>query len=144
MKTIDELLQKVVEADASDLHLKVGSPPTIRVDGELIDLDEPSCTPEDTKDYAASLMSEKQIRRFSETNEIDFAYSAPSVGRYRVNVYRQRGTISIALRQVVTRVPDLLRAEPSPGGAEAGPRAAGHGACDRDHRLRARPPPWPP
>ncbi len=105
MKTIDELLQKVVEAGASDLHLKVGSPPTIRVDGELDELDEPSCTPEDTKDYAASLMSEKQIRRFSETNEIDFAYSAPSVGRYRINVYRQRGTISIALRQVVTRVP---------------------------------------
>ena len=107
MKTIDELLQKVVEAGASDLHLKVGSPPTIRVDGELENLDEPPCTPDDTKDYAASLMSEKQIRRFSETNEIDFAYSAPSVGRYRVNVYRQRGTISIALRQVVTRVPDF-------------------------------------
>ncbi len=105
MKTIDELLQKVVQASASDLHLKVGSPPTIRVDGELTELEEPPCTPEDTKDYAASLMSEKQIRRFSETNEIDFAYSAPSVGRYRINVYRQRGTISIALRQVVTRVP---------------------------------------
>jgi twitching motility protein PilT len=105
MKTVDELLQKVVEAGASDLHLKVGSPPMIRVDGDLSALDEPPCTPEDTKDYAASLMSEKQIRRFSETNEIDFAYSAPSVGRYRINVYRQRGTISIALRHVVTRVP---------------------------------------
>lgn len=107
MRTIDDLLQKVVEARASDLHLKVGSPPMIRVDGELSALDEPPCTPEDTKDYAASLMSEKQIRRFSETNEIDFAYSGPSVGRYRVNVYRQRGAISIAARQVVTRVPDF-------------------------------------
>jgi len=107
MKTIDELLRKVAEAGASDLHLKVGSPPMIRVDGELSELEEPVCSPEDTKDYAASLMSEKQIRRFSETNEIDFAYSAPSVGRYRINVYRQRGTISIALRQVVTRVPDF-------------------------------------
>ncbi len=107
MKTIDELLRQVKEAGASDLHLKVGSSPMIRVDGELTELDEPSCTPEDTKDYAASLMSEKQIRRFSETNEIDFAYSAPNVGRYRINVYRQRGTISIALRQVVTRVPNF-------------------------------------
>jgi twitching motility protein PilT len=105
MKTIDELLHKVKEVGASDLHLKVGSPPMIRLDGELDELDEPACTPEDTKDYAASLMSEKQIRRFSETNEIDFAYSGPDVGRYRINVYRQRGTISIALRQVVTRVP---------------------------------------
>ena len=107
MKTIDELLRKVTELGASDLHLKVGSPPMIRLDGELESLDEPPCTPDDTKDYAASLMSEKQIRRFSETNEIDFAYSAPQVGRYRVNVYRQRGTISIAMRQVVTRVPDF-------------------------------------
>jgi twitching motility protein PilT len=52
-------------------------------------------------------MSEKQIRRFSETNEIDFAYSASTIGRYRVNIYRQRGTISIAMRQVVSRVPDF-------------------------------------
>jgi twitching motility protein PilT len=108
MKNIDELLLQVKEAGASDLHLKVGSPPIIRVDGELSELDEPTCSPEDTKDYAASLMSEKQIRRFSETNEIDFAYSAPNSGRYRVNVYRQRGTISIAMRHVVTRVPNFL------------------------------------
>jgi twitching motility protein PilT len=107
MKTIDELLRKVTELGASDLHIKVGSPPMVRLDGELECLDAPSCTPDDTKDYAASLMSEKQIRRFSETNEIDFAYSAPQVGRYRVNVYRQRGTISVAMRQVVTRVPDF-------------------------------------
>jgi twitching motility protein PilT len=107
MKSIDELLAKVADSGASDLHLKVGSPPMIRIDGELKGFDEPSCSPEDTKDYAAALMSEKQIRRFSETNEIDFAYSAPDIGRYRINVYRQRGTISLALRQVVTRVPDF-------------------------------------
>ena len=107
MKNIDELLSQVKEAGASDLHLKVGSPPIIRVDGELSELEEPTCSPEDTKDYAASLMSEKQIRRFSETNEIDFAYSAPNSGRYRVNVYRQRGTISIAMRHVV--IADLAR-----------------------------------
>jgi len=107
MISIEQLLAQVVKAGASDLHLKVGSPPMIRVDGELQSLDEPPCSPDDTKDCAASLMSEKQIRRFSETNEIDFAFSAPAVGRYRVNVYRQRGTISIAMRQVVTRVPDF-------------------------------------
>ena len=107
MKTIDELLAKVAAANASDLHLKVGSTQVIRIDGELSVLDEPTCSPEDTKDYAASLMSEKQIRRFSETNEIDFAYSATSIGRFRINVYRQRGTISIALRQVVTKVPSF-------------------------------------
>ena len=63
-------------------------------------------------------MSEKQIRRFSETNEIDFAYSAPNSGRYRVNVYRQRGTISIAMRHVVTRVPNFSELNLPPGGAD--------------------------
>src|SRR5665647_93652 len=105
MRSIDELLQTVVEAGASDLHIKTGSPPVMRIDGELQSLTDPSCGPEETKDYAASLMSDKQIRRFSETNEIDFAYSAPKIGRFRVNVYRQRGSISIALRQVVSTIP---------------------------------------
>lgn len=108
MKNVDELLAKVLRTGASDLHLKVGSPPVIRIDGELLSVEgEADLTPEDTKDYAASLMTEKQIRKFSETNEIDFAYSAPDVGRYRINVYRQRGAISIAMRLVVTRVPNF-------------------------------------
>ena len=58
-------------------------------------------------------MSDKQIRRFSETNEIDFAYSAPNLGRFRVNVYRQRGSISIAMRQVTTQIPGVRRAAPA-------------------------------
>ena len=107
MKTLDELLLIMVEGKASDLHLKSGSPPIMRVDGELQQLDLADCSPEDTKDYAASIMSDKQIRRFSEANEIDFAYSAPKVGRFRVNVYRQRGSISIAMRQVATSIPSF-------------------------------------
>lgn len=107
MKSIDELLAHVVTVHASDLHLKSGSPPVIRVDGELTLVGDEVCTPEHTKDFAASLMSDKQIRRFSETNEIDFAYSAPAVGRFRVNIYRQRGSISIAIRQVVSTIPSF-------------------------------------
>ncbi len=76
MKTVDELLNEMVSRNASDLHIKAGSPPVVRVDGELHLLDEPVLTPEDTKDAAASIMTDKQIRRFSEHNEIDFAYSA--------------------------------------------------------------------
>lgn len=107
MRGIDELLKEMVERNASDLHLKAGSPPVLRIDGELNLLDEPPLTPEDTKDVAASIMTDKQIRRFSEHNEIDFAYSAPNLGRFRVNVYRQRGSISIAMRQVTTRIPSF-------------------------------------
>lgn len=107
MKTLDDLLALVVTQQASDLHLKVGSPPVLRVDGELVPLEEEPLTPEHTKDYAASLMTDKQIRHFSETNEIDFAYSAPAIGRFRVNVYRQRGSISIAIRRVLSTVPSF-------------------------------------
>jgi len=105
MKHMDELLRLMVEAGASDLHVKAGSPPMMRVDGELRPFEMPALDPEDTKDYAASLMSDKQIRRFSETNELDFAYSAPQIGRFRVNVYRQRGSISVAMRQVAAVIP---------------------------------------
>ncbi len=105
MKSVDELLAQMVAADASDLHIKADSPPVMRVDGGLSVLEGEPLTSEHTKDYAASLMSDRQIRRFSETNEIDFAYSAPAIGRFRVNVFRQRGSISIAVRQVVGKIP---------------------------------------
>ena len=98
VKPIDELLSEMMTHNASDLHIKAGSPPVLRVDGELALMDEPPLTPEDTKDVAASIMTDKQIRRFSEHNEIDFAYSAPTLGRFRVNVFRQRGSISVAMR----------------------------------------------
>jgi twitching motility protein PilT len=107
MKHIDELLTVMVEAGASDLHVKSGSPPVLRVDGELRPFDMEPLDSDDTKDYAASLMSDKQIRRFSETNELDFAYGAPKIGRFRVNVYRQRGSISVAIRQVATDIPSF-------------------------------------
>jgi len=106
MKSVDELLRKVSETGASDLHLKVGSPPVVRVDGELVNLDEPPCSPDDTKDFAAGLMSDKQLRRFSETNEIDFAYSAPMwVG----SVWTSTASADHIDRSspVVTRVPDF-------------------------------------
>lgn len=105
MKNISELLQKMAEKDASDLHLKTGSPPVIRINGELHLLDEPAVTPEQMKDHAASMMNDKQIGIFSEQNEIDFAYSVKNVGRFRVNVFRQRGSISIAMRRVVGKIP---------------------------------------
>ncbi|MEZ5125140.1 MAG: PilT/PilU family type 4a pilus ATPase [Thermoleophilia bacterium] len=107
MKPIDELLHELLARNASDLHIKAGSPPVLRIDGELVPMDEPSLTPEDTKDIAASIMTDKQIRRFSEHNEVDFAYSAPSKVRLRVNVFRQRGSISLAMRQVATQVPSF-------------------------------------
>ena len=105
LRPIDDLLKVMIERNASDLHLKSGSPPVIRVDGELAVTDDASLVPDDTKEYAAAIMSDRQIRRFSEHSEVDFAYSLPGLGRYRVNVYRQRGSISIAMRRVATKIP---------------------------------------
>ena len=136
MRSIDELLQTIVEAGASDLHIKSGSPPVMRVDGELQSLDDPSCGPEDTKDYAASLMSDKQIRRFSETNEIDFAYSAPNdrpIPGQRVPSARQYLHRPAAGRHPHTR---LRRAHAPVDRAEAVFGASGLGAGHRHHRVR--------
>ena len=105
MKSIDVLLQIMVQRGASDLHLKAGSPPVIRVDGELYLLGEEEVSPEGMKEYAASVMTDKQIAIFSDQNEIDFAYGLKGVGRFRVNIFRQRGSISIAMRQVVSKIP---------------------------------------
>ena len=74
MKPIDDLLSEMMTRSASDLHIKAGSPPVIRVDGELFLTDEPPLTPEDTKDVAASIMTDKQIRRFSEHNAVSYTH----------------------------------------------------------------------
>ncbi len=107
MASMEQLFEVVSQRSASDLHLKAGSPPVLRIDGELVLLDLPTLTPQDTKDAAAALMSDRQIRRFSERNEIDFAYSSSQWGRFRVNIFRQRGSISIAMRHVHTDIPSF-------------------------------------
>ncbi|MHB1381699.1 MAG: type IV pilus twitching motility protein PilT [Thermoleophilia bacterium] len=105
MKSIEVLLLTMVQREASDLHLKAGSPAIIRVNGELYEMDQEALSPEDMKEYAATLMNDKQIAIFSEQNEIDFAYGVKGVGRFRVNIFRQRGSISVAMRQVVGKIP---------------------------------------
>lgn len=107
MDSIEALLDIMVKRGASDLHLKAGSPPVIRVDGELYMLGEEPIMPEGMKEYAAVIMSDKQIAIFSEQNEIDFAYGISGIGRFRVNIFRQRGSISIAMRQVVGKIPSF-------------------------------------
>lgn len=107
MKSIEVLLLTMSQREASDLHLKAGSPPIIRVNGELYEMEEEAITPEGMKEYAAALMNDKQIAIFSEQNEIDFAYGVRGVGRFRVNIFRQRGSISVAMRQVVGKIPSF-------------------------------------
>jgi len=98
------VLQKMITQNASDLHLKVGRPPVLRINGDLSTIDLPPLRPEDLKVLAEQIMTPKQVKEFAENKEADFAIGVPGIGRFRVNVYQQRGTIAYALRAVPYQV----------------------------------------
>jgi twitching motility protein PilT len=103
MAEMDGLLKLMTDRGSSDLHVKVGSPPAIRLNGKLVVLHElPKLTPEQTKQLALGMMDEKQKASFANRNESDFAYSLSGVGRFRVNVFHQRGAVGMTLRRVAT------------------------------------------
>lgn len=102
---IIELLKLMVEKRASDLHVRVPSPPVLRVDGELLPLQNlPQTTLEDVETAFDYITTPEQRNRFHLEKELDFAYSVPGLARFRVNVMRQRGTISLAFRLVPFKV----------------------------------------
>jgi len=102
---IDELLKSAVEKKASDLHLKVGNNPVLRVDGHLVPVETVSkLTQEDAIAVAFSIMNNQQKQRFKEHSEIDLAYSSPGLGRFRVNIFQQRGTIGLVFRVIPTKI----------------------------------------
>ena len=103
----DKLLQEAVEKKASDLHFSVGLPPILRLHGELIALDGPMLNPQDTETISRKIMDEKQVKSFVEQGELDLAYSCPGLARFRVNIYRQRGSTAIAMRVINTEIPSL-------------------------------------
>jgi twitching motility protein PilT len=100
LPSLDELLTKLVSLDGSDLHLKVGSPPAYRIDGMLHFAELAPLTPADTADFADQVMPEHVRSRFEDTHEADFAYGKQTLGRFRVNCYRQRGSVNVVLRSV--------------------------------------------
>ncbi len=105
---INDLLKVAVERKASDLHLKVGSNPVIRIDGELQSLQEiKRLMQEDTIAMAFSIMNARQKQRFKEEFEIDIAYSVPGLGRFRCNIFQQRGTVGLVLRVIPARIKNL-------------------------------------
>ncbi|HYW73283.1 MAG TPA: type IV pilus twitching motility protein PilT [Pyrinomonadaceae bacterium] len=98
---LDELLVTATAHFASDLHLKVGSIPVMRIGGELHTIaDAPRLSPDDTLDMAFSIMSNRQKQRLKEFSEVDIAYSVNGLGRFRANIFQQRGTVSLVLRVI--------------------------------------------
>jgi twitching motility protein PilT len=102
---INDLLKIAVERKASDLHLKVSAFPVIRVDGALIPLsDMRRLMQEDTIAMAFSIMSARQKEKFKNNFEIDISYNVPNLGRFRCNIFQQRGTVGLVLRVIPARI----------------------------------------
>ncbi|RKG86766.1 type IV pilus twitching motility protein PilT [Corallococcus sp. CA049B] len=109
---LNEILQIALRGGASDIHLKAGLPPMFRVDGSLVPLkDGRRLPPEEVARMAFGIMNEFQKEKFKVSNEVDLAYGVPGLGRFRVNVFQQRGTVGAVLRVIpfkVMTMKDLL------------------------------------
>ena len=104
---LDALLREATAAGASDIHIAVEAPPVLRVDGALVRLGEQVVTAAEAEAAMRHLASAEQAQRVLAHGEIDFSYSLPGVGRFRVAAFRQRGSVSLAIRPIPSRVPDL-------------------------------------
>lgn len=105
---IDKLLVFGTQSKASDIHITVGIPPVFRINGKLKSIDMPKLTPQDTEEIVMQLLRDESKREaFLREGEADFSYGIPSIGRFRVNVYRQRGTCAAALRSVAINIPTM-------------------------------------
>jgi twitching motility protein PilT len=101
---IKTLLKRMIEEEASDLHLKAGNPPIFRIHGRLMRTNLEPLSPKDLKDIAAEIMTQPQQRIFVARKELDFAIGVPGLGRFRVNSYIQRGSVSIVMRAIPSRI----------------------------------------
>jgi twitching motility protein PilT len=112
---LDDILRYAVTRDVSDVHIKVGSVPVVRVDGHLERTDFEEATPAETERVAFAIMPKNRAEEFLDTGEADFAHSVAGLGRFRVNVHRQRGCVGLVLRRVQSSIPsfDSLGLPPS-------------------------------
>lgn len=102
---VNQLLRHAVELGASDIHITVGIPPCFRINGKLFQQDMPKLLPSDTESFVNQLLTDEKKRdSYFKDGEVDFSYGAADIGRFRVNVYHQRGTCAAALRIVATEV----------------------------------------
>ncbi len=105
MVTMDELLRIGKDKGASDVHITVGIPPKMRINGTLYDMDFPRLMPADTEEIIKPVMSDRQLETYLNKGEADFSYSIDQVGRYRMNVFKQRGSFAASIRLVATQIP---------------------------------------
>lgn len=104
MANLYQLLQTMIEKGASDLHITTGSPPQIRVDGDLVPLNTPPLTPAETKQLVYSVLTDAQKHKFEEETELDFSFGLKGLSRFRANVFMQRGAVACAIRTIPFKI----------------------------------------
>jgi len=102
-----ELLQLMSKKDASDMFITAGIPPSLKVNGEILPINSEMLTPKDSRELAYSIMNEEQRRDFEESKECNFAIHPKKIGRFRVNVFVQQGSIGMVLRSITTVIPSV-------------------------------------
>lgn len=104
MPTLPELLKQTVDMQGSDLHLSIGSPPQVRVHGDLQRLNLPDLTPAESKTLSYSVLTDAQKKRFEETLELDFSFGIRGIARFRCNMFNQKGAVGAVYRQIPERI----------------------------------------
>ena len=120
---IEQLLRAMVEYKASDLHIRAGVPPIYRINGTLTKLFETRVDSAMMDSFLDDIMNRDQKQRFEANKECDFAVGARDMGRFRVNVFRQRGTIAMVIRHIKAKIPafeELHLPDESTGGSSGG------------------------
>src|SRR5512144_625899 len=105
---LNEILAIGVKAKGSDIHIKTGLPPIVRIDGKLHPIpNAPRLTPDGVSGMAVAIMNERQRKQFEESHELDLSYGVPGLGRFRVSVFSQRGTVAMVFRAISMGVPSF-------------------------------------
>ncbi|WP_378956345.1 type IV pilus twitching motility protein PilT [Pelosinus sp. sgz500959] len=104
---MDQLLEQAVKKGASDIHITVGVPPILRINGGLVPTDHPSLTVDDTENFFMTISKPEQQVKFKQHGEIDFSFAIFGLSRFRVNAFRQRGSVAVVIRLVNEKVPTL-------------------------------------
>ncbi|HZK02039.1 MAG TPA: type IV pilus twitching motility protein PilT [Anaerovoracaceae bacterium] len=102
-----ELAEEAIKQNASDLHITVGVPPILRINGVMHQMDLPDLRPEDTAEIIKQVLNERQLNTLNEKGEIDTSFSSPGLSRFRINTFKQRGSYGMALRAVALRIPGM-------------------------------------
>src|SRR5271154_2404377 len=104
MANLHQLLKAMVEKGASDLHVTTGSPPQLRIDGDLVPLKTAPLTPVETKQLCYSILTDAQKHKFEEENELDLSFGLKGLARFRANFFLQRGAVAAAFRTIPFKI----------------------------------------